>query len=94
MKTWPSLIILNIADHITYKPPGWVAPKDMSICSIVGWTCGELKWTPLNEDSKLKKEISINNVHKVRHSWPAVEIPQKICIEQDTHKVYNPFSKG
>ena len=31
--------------------PGWVAPNDMSICSIVGWTWGELKCTPLKENN-------------------------------------------
>ena len=32
-----------------YKPPGCVAPNDISICSIVGRTWGELKWFPLKE---------------------------------------------
>ena len=46
----------------TVLPPGCVAPKDWSTCSMVGCTCGELKWTPLkdednNEQSKVFQQL-------------------------------------
>ena len=39
-----------------YSPPGCVAPKDWSICSMVGCTCVELKCTPLQK-KRLGREL-------------------------------------
>lgn len=58
-----------------FKPPGCVAPNDMSICSIVGWTWGELKCTPL----KWKKEKNSAFKSIVHHNltWYIVKFDKK-----------------
>ena len=52
----------NVNVNTCFSPsytPGWVAPKDWSICSIVGETSGQLnntslKWRTMNADNDTK----------------------------------------